>query len=269
MDETALRNRLAGLHIPALRYYDTVGSTNDVALDWILNGAPDLALVVADQQETGRGRLGRPWLTRPNSALAISLVIRPTSAEAQQLALFSPLAGVSLHQVLTEKYGIQAEIKWPNDVLINRQKVAGILVEAQWEGQTPLGLVIGIGINIAPSAVPPADQLLFPATSIETAAGGPVDRLDLLHDLLASLLEWRPRLGSEEFFKTWESNLAFLKEAVRIESGGGQVYNGIVLGIDPDGNLRLLEPTGSEVRIAAGDVRLRPAEGSSTTATES
>ncbi|NLX12192.1 MAG: biotin--[acetyl-CoA-carboxylase] ligase [Phycisphaerales bacterium] len=268
MDETTLRNRLTDLNLPALRYFDTVGSTNDIALEWVLNGAPDLALVVADQQQSGRGRLGRQWVTRPNSALALSLVIRPTPDEVNRLALFSPLAAVALHQVLTENFGLPVQIKWPNDVLVDRKKVSGILVEVQWEGQTPLGLVLGIGINIAPSAVPPTDQLLFPATSIEAAAGRQVDRLDLLHDFLAALLEWRPQLGSGEFFQTWEDNLAFLKESVRIESGGQQVYNGTVQGIDPDGNLRLLEPTGNEVRIAAGDVRLRPSEGTSTTATE-
>ena len=268
MNAAALRARLADLHLPAVRYFDTVGSTNDIALDWVQQDAPDQALVVADQQVAGRGRLGRQWITLPGAALAFSLVIRPSAAEAERLALFSPLAAVSLLQVLKDRCGLQAQIKWPNDVLIGRKKVAGILVEVQWEGPQPTGLVIGVGINVAHSAVPPASQLLFPATSVEAAAGREIDRLDLLHDLLAALLSWRPRMGSEAFFQAWEGNLAFLQEPVRIESGGQQVYNGTVLGIDVSGNLRLLDSTGKEIHIASGDVRLRPAEGPSTTATE-
>ena len=171
-----LASELAGLALPAWRYCELVGSTNDFALAWGEAGAADGSLVVADEQTAGRGRLDRRWFTPPGAALAFSLVLRPNPAELTCVARFSPLGALAVQQALAVNLNLPAEIKWPNDVLVGRRKVCGILAESTWQGETLTALVLGIGVNITPAAVPPADQLLFPAGCIETALGKPVPR---------------------------------------------------------------------------------------------
>lgn len=258
-DETRLRERLEGLPLAEIRFSAETGSTNDDAQQWLAAGAADASLVVTDCQTAGRGRLNRRWITQPGAALAFSLVFHPTSAEREHLALFSPLAGLAVSDGLATCCGVSAEIKWPNDVLLRRRKVCGVLAETNWQGDHLAGVVLGIGVNVAPSAVPPADQLLFPAISLEEAVGHPVERWALLADILTALFAWRKKLASPEFFDCWESRLAFKGEDVRIQMPDGQL-EGKIIGIDPQGGLLLHTPAGTQEVITVGDVHLRPAE---------
>jgi BirA family biotin operon repressor/biotin-[acetyl-CoA-carboxylase] ligase len=166
MDERTLRKTLSDILLGGLRTFEQIGSTNDVALAWAADGAPDLALVCAEEQTSGRGRGDRRWFTSPGTALAFSLVLRPLTCEEQSVPLFSGLGAVAVCEAL-EMRGLHPEIKWPNDVLLNRRKVCGVLVEAVWMGDKVDCIVLGIGVNVKPEAIPPSDQLNFPATSIE------------------------------------------------------------------------------------------------------
>ena len=161
--------------VPDLRFFESIGSTNDEAMAWADAGAEDWSLVVADQQTQGRGRLGRHWVTNPGAALAFSLVLRPSREEMAFASLFSPLGGMGVASAL-EEIGLAALVKWPNDVLLNRRKVCGILGEAAWTGDRLNGMVLGIGVNVASESVPPAGELLFPATCVEAELGRPLDR---------------------------------------------------------------------------------------------
>src|SRR5512136_875543 len=152
MNERSLHSALSKLPLGGLRYFEQTTSTNDMALAWAAEGAPDLALVYAEQQTAGRGRGGRRWFTPPGSALAFSLILRPTPAEQQFPARFSALGALAVCEVL-ERRGLQPWVKWPNDVLLNRRKVCGILVESTWMGATLNYLVLGVGLNIKPAAV--------------------------------------------------------------------------------------------------------------------
>lgn len=265
MNVDSLRLALEGLPVPQIRYFDALGSSNDEALDWISQaGSPDGMLVVADSQTSGRGRLGRKWVTQPGTSLAFSLALRPTPAEIEHLAYFSPLGAMAICEAL-EALNLAPKIKWPNDVLLNRRKAAGILVEVAWLGSQLQGIVIGIGVNIAPESVPPADQLRFPATSVQTAAGQPVDRLALLRSILTSLFAWRARLSEPAFFAGWEQRLAFRGEWVRLQEAGAQAgasgaLEGQLAGIDRGGNLLLKTQTGAITAVNVGDVQLRPIE---------
>lgn len=259
MPEKNLKSYLDTLPLGGWRYEETIGSTNDAALDWVESGAPDLCLVVADQQTQGRGRFQRRWITHPGAALAFSLILRPTHFEVASLAHFSPLGALAIWQALHDSLGLAAEIKWPNDILLNQQKVAGILVENAWSGTSLQAVVIGIGINIAPSAVPEPSELMFPATCLETVLGRPVERWALLHEILKSLVTWRSHLASGEFHQTWENHLAFKGKWVRISGSSGPDQIGQVLGLDPDGGLRLLSQSGEQYTVSVGDVSLRSA----------
>jgi len=260
MDSSVLANTLAEVGIPELRYFDSIGSTNDEAMAWAEKDAPDFALVVADRQTRGRGRLGRHWVTNPGAALALSVVFRPQPAEMAHVAQFSPLGGLSVASAL-HNLGLAAQIKWPNDVLANRKKLCGILAEAVWSGSELRGLVVGIGVNVAPESVPPAEEVMFPATCVESELGRPVDRLALLRSILSEIRVWRRRLGQSEFLAAWEAHLAFRGEMVKVDPpGAGPVY-GRLVGVDAQGNLRLRLENGEDAVLAAGDVHLRPEPG--------
>lgn len=258
MNENTLRAVLAHLPVPELRYFETAGSTNDLALNWIEAGVPDGALVVADTQTAGRGRLDRRWITQPGSALAFSLVLHPRTDEIEKLPFFAPLAGLAVSQAL-ENLGLSPAIKWPNDVLLERRKVCGILVEAAWSGSQSKGVVIGIGVNVAPPSVPLDGEVMFPAGCVEQALGRPVERMDLLAKILAHIFDLRSIIASPLFMRAWEERLAFRGEWVRVEPPGRPAQVGILQGIDVQGSLVLRTDEDLEVRIPAGDVaRLRP-----------
>jgi BirA family transcriptional regulator, biotin operon repressor / biotin---[acetyl-CoA-carboxylase] ligase len=258
MDTNSVIDRLAGLPVPELRYFASIGSTNSEALQWAEKGAPDGALVVADTQTAGRGRMDRRWVTHAGAALAFSLILRPSVAEAEALGLFSPLGALGVASALAENYGLPAQVKWPNDVLLHRRKVCGILVEAVWVGSAVQNVVTGIGVNVASEAVPPDDQILYPATSIQDVLGRLVDRLELLRNILEQVFAWRTRLGSPEFMQAWETHLAFKGEWVEVQPPGQNGLVGKLIGLSPTGDLRLLSPAGAVITAAAGDLRLRP-----------
>lgn len=260
MNETTLRRDLASLPLSDLRFFEQIDSTNAEALRWLDSGAPDGALVIADGQTAGRGRLSRRWVTLPGSALAFSVIFRPRPAELEHPGLFSPLGALAVAQALEVGYGLQPQVKWPNDVLLDGRKVCGILAETAWTGQRLDGLVVGIGINVLPGAVPPSEDLLFPAVSVEEALGASLAREDLLRASLAFLFAWRERLSSPHFLQAWEARLAYRWEAVQVESAGSEPVRGTLVGISTAGDLRLVLSSGEEVHIYAGDVRLRPAE---------
>ncbi len=260
MNREEILSYLSHTPVTEFRYFESIGSTNDEALSWADQDAPDFALVLADEQTEGRGRFERRWVTNACSALAFSLILHPLASEKGQLSLFSPLCGLALRETLATRFGLKAEIKWPNDVLLDGHKTAGILVEAAWSGETAAGIVMGIGINVYKGSVPPANAQLFPATCIADHFHSPIDRLEFLQVLLNSLAKWRKELGSPSFFQEWQNHLAFKENLVRIEDSQKTSIIGIEKGINSRGNLVLILGDGQEKEIVAGDVHLRPVE---------
>jgi BirA family biotin operon repressor/biotin-[acetyl-CoA-carboxylase] ligase len=258
MDLSALETALAATPVNEYRYFPSIGSTNDEALRWVDAGAADFSLVIADEQTSGRGRFDRRWVTNPGAALAFSLILQPAPAELASLALFAPLCGLALRDTLHSYYALHPQIKWPNDVLLAGKKTAGILVEASWSDQVASGIVLGIGVNITPAALPHLGAQLFPATCLEEHLAPPLDRVNLLARLLNSLAAWRPQLGTPRFFAEWERHLAFKGQSVRIEDLQKTSIIGVVKGVNHQGNLVLTLADGRQQDFTAGDVHLRP-----------
>jgi BirA family biotin operon repressor/biotin-[acetyl-CoA-carboxylase] ligase len=270
MDQAGLENLLASLPLGPLRYLERVDSTNTEAATWVTQGAPDLALVVADEQTAGRGRLGRHWYTPAGAALAFSLVLRfsPSNlAFDPPLGRVPALGALALSQAL-ETLGLVPQIKWPNDLLVGQRKLAGVLVETSWQGEGPLVAVLGLGVNVSAESVPPEDWpgatpagLLFPATCLETELGRPLDRWQLLRACLALVLRWHPLLAAPQFLQAWEDRLAYRGQWVRISHQAGpptQPLTGRLLGLDSSGALRLQTAAGESLLVQAGDLSLRP-----------
>ena len=257
MNQNELKKTLSKVPLGDVRYFDSVGSTNTEALAWATSDAKDLSVVIADEQTAGRGRLDRKWFTPKGTALAFSLILRLRAEEKPYLTRMVGLAALAVVDALQTR-GLIAQIKWPNDVLLNGRKVAGILVESVWSGEEVDCLVIGIGINILKDAVPSAELLQFPATSLEESLGPDVEREEILHDILAGIIALRPHIGSDSFIASWEKALAFRGEQVQVQEGNGNQITGRLLGLEYDGSLRLSDEQSNSLTVRFGDVRLRP-----------
>lgn len=201
-------------------------STNERARTLAAAGAPHGTLVTADEQTAGRGRQGREWLAAPGAALLLSLVLRQT-ADALPLA-----AAVAVCEALP----VEADIKWPNDIWVERRKVAGILVEARpQEGWA----VLGIGVNVRDS----------PALEHVTSLASAVGVEELLERLLLALDGWLSR-PLTEVLAAWRSRDALLGQPVRWQNGSGKGA-----GIDESGAL-LVDTDSGRVALQAGEVHL-------------
>ncbi|MCB9136547.1 MAG: biotin--[acetyl-CoA-carboxylase] ligase [Anaerolineales bacterium] len=256
MDHQTLTDALAGLPLGEIRYFETTGSTNDEAMAWFTADPPNLSVIVADEQTAGRGRAGRRWVTPRGAALACSVLLHPDQVVPDALSLVNGLGALAVSEAL-QKMGLASMIKWPNDVLLDGRKVAGILPEAQWMGEKLRGVVVGMGVNVAREAVPPAIGVNFPAGCVEDAWGQPVAREELLREVLTAFIFWLGALGTPRFIQTWETRLAFRDENVRILPPVGAPVLGQLLGLTKHGNLRL-RVEGREQMVMVGEIHLRP-----------
>jgi BirA family transcriptional regulator, biotin operon repressor / biotin---[acetyl-CoA-carboxylase] ligase len=258
MNEHSLKKKLSKLNIGSLRYFDSIGSTNDEALAWAAAGARDLSIVIADEQTQGRGRLSRKWFTPKGGGLAFSLILRPTPDQRPHLSRTVGLAALSIASACSG-LGLAPRIKWPNDILLNGKKTAGILIENIWSGDDVDSLVIGMGINVHKDSVPPPEFLKFPAASLEDALGKPAPaREEILFSILSAFIHWRERMGKDELVIAWEKMLAFRGEQVQIHTGEEAPIIGELLGLESDGSLRLRDAHDKSIIIRFGDVSLRP-----------
>jgi BirA family biotin operon repressor/biotin-[acetyl-CoA-carboxylase] ligase len=256
MNQQELENALSNPKLGGIRYFETIGSTNDEALAWAKNGARDFSIVIANEQTSGRGRLNRSWFTPPNSALAMSLILRPTRDEKPYLTRTVGLAALAIADSL-RMMNLDPQIKWPNDILLYEHKVAGILTESVWVDDELESLVIGMGINVKRSSIPDQSQLNFPATSLEAMLGYAPSRVKLAQRILTDLFALRPHMGTDSFIRSWEKNLAFLGEQVQVEERGEIIVSGKVDGLESDGGLRLSNDDGKSITVRFGDVRVR------------
>lgn len=257
MNESSLKKKLSKFNLGGLRYFESIGSTNDEALAWAAGNAKDFSLVVADEQTHGRGRLDRRWFTPKGSAIAMSLIMHPSAPMRPHLSRTVGMAALSLADACL-KLGLSPMIKWPNDILLDGKKTAGILIETVWSGDDADTLVIGMGINVERSSVPPMETLQFPAVSLEDMLGTAPKREEVISLVLGAFLQWREKIGTSEFIQAWEDRLAFRGQAVLIHAGRSETV-GVLDGLEADGSLRLQIAHDKNVTIRFGDVSLRPA----------
>lgn len=256
---SGLRARLATRYLGAdLRCVPLTGSTNSDVAERARQGAPEGTVVIADAQSAGRGRLGRSWVSVPGVNLYLSVLLRPSivPAAAPQLSL---LAGVAV-AVTLERFGIEARIKWPNDVLLEGRKVAGILTEIEAEADRVRFVVVGIGVNLNIRSEQFPAELRDKATSVLLATGRTVERGDFAAALLAAMEEWYDVFRAGGFppvAAAWNERAALIGRTIRV-SGAGSDASGVCAGIDVDGALLLDDrATGARQRVLAGDVTVQ------------
>jgi len=241
-----------------IRYFDTIDSTNRIALELARAGAEHGTTVVAEGQTAGRGRLGRSFYSPPYVNLYTSLVLRPriTTAEAPTWILAS---AVAVADAVAASVGDPSavEIKWPNDVLLGGRKTSGILMELGAEATRVAYLVLGIGVNLNVDRHGFPDEFRESATSLASHVGHPVDRVrfaQTLYDTLEGVLDRCADLGFEGVRVRFSERFRLCGREIRVTQIDGTSLCGTVLGIDEHGALRLTAPDGGELRVVAGDV---------------
>lgn len=247
------------------------GSTNADAVAAARAGEPEGLVVVAERQTSGRGRRGRVWQSPPRAGLATSVLLRPGEADAERG--WSPvpvtgygwlplLAGVALVEAVRLLAELDARLKWPNDLLVDGAKCAGVLAEAvPGENDRPPAIVVGVGLNVTLRADElPENPTGLPATSLQLAGATATDRDPLLRALLRSLADWYERWrdagGDAEASGLREAYLAgcaTVGRQVRVLLPDGSEARGTATGVDGDGQL-LVEAGAETLRLAAGDV---------------
>jgi BirA family biotin operon repressor/biotin-[acetyl-CoA-carboxylase] ligase len=235
---------------------DVVGSTMDVLADFAAAGAPEGTTIVADYQTAGRGRAGRQWTAPPGTALLHSILLRPR-LPIQRLTPLAILVADALVMTLDECFRVQALIKWPNDVLVNGQKICGILIQTRtFPGDAHPAVLVGVGVN----ANVPAADLPAGGSSILVATGQPVDRDALMCAFLAHLdIRYQELLAGDldDRLAAMQDRLAMRGEEVSVVDGGATV-TGRLLGVDASGAL-LLDTGGPHLhRVVVGALTRGP-----------
>lgn len=235
------------------------GSTNaDLAQRAAADDTAEGAVLTAEHQTTGRGRLGRTWTAPPRSGLAVSVLLAPREVDSARWSWLPLLTGLAVRDVLLSQAGLPAGLKWPNDVLVDERKVAGILAELVAQPSGP-AVVVGLGLNVTATA----DELPVPtATSLRLAGTATTDRQLLLHAFLRALEHryerWRTaggdprRSGSGAAYREACTTLG---RTVVVHLPSGDDVTGVAEGVDDEGRLLVRDLGGRSHALAAGDVR--------------
>ena len=237
-------------------YYPEIGSTNDRALDLAAGGEPEGSAVLAEAQTGGRGRRDRTWHSPARLGIYVSIILRPLVA-APRAPLFTFSAAVAVADALREVCRLQATIKWPNDVLAGRRKIAGILGESR--GSDPLirEMVLGIGINVNHRAEDFQGDVRTRATSVRVETGEAADRAMLLAAVLEGFERRYVRLVAgqpSDLLREWEALSALPRGCPVVVQGPAGRLEGQVAGVDEEGALMLVLPEGSRVRVPFGEI---------------
>jgi len=259
-----------GLFRSEPRYFSTVTSTNDVAMRLADAGADEGTIVVAEAQTAGRGRRGRDWCSPPGAGVYVSVILRPSQtmcrfpAAHDSLPPANPItarltlaSGVALAEGVRASTGLPVELKWPNDLVCDRRKLAGILAEMSTTRTEDPAVIVGIGINVRAAAYP--SELASTAGSLETELGRPIDRALVLVETLAALASRYEDLRAGRFdaiLTAWRQLARSLSGAAIEWDGPEGVVRGHAIDIDSTGALLARSGRGF-ARLVAGEVRWR------------
>ena len=234
--------------------YDETGSTNELALDWARRGAPHGCLILAESQTAGRGRWQREW-SSARGGLYYTAILKPPEDKTPSVSLLPVAASLAAADAIREVAGVDAKIRWPNDLLVDGRKVAGILCESSFSGDRPEFLVAGFGINVNQTQEEFPQELATVATSLRLVTGDAHEPLLVAACLTERLEHWWEKCSEDplSIVRRWDE-LAFgqRETRVKVRDKEGHEFEATTSGVAEDGGLR--------VRLADGRVQTLYAE---------
>jgi BirA family biotin operon repressor/biotin-[acetyl-CoA-carboxylase] ligase len=250
-----VRKRLKGsLFGKRVYHFFKTDSTNRVAMELGYADEPEGAVVLAEEQTAGRGRAGRSWHSERGAGLYATLLLRPKLSPVQA-PLLTMLAGLSAHTGVLAQTGLSAELKWPNDLLLNGKKFGGILTEMHAEPNAVRFVIVGIGINVSQEKFP--GELAATATSLRKETGRLHSRLEILVKLLSQFETDYNRFlreGAGYVVQRFELISSFANgKRVKVDTGR-ETFVGTTTGLSPEGLLMVKKEDGGSVTVIAGDV---------------
>jgi BirA family biotin operon repressor/biotin-[acetyl-CoA-carboxylase] ligase len=247
-DIASIRERRPENHI---YYFQTIGSTMTEAARLAASGAAHGTIVLADEQTAGVGRFGRQWHSEAGAGIYCSVIMR-LKLPPNGLPIVTLLLGLATAEAIQRTTNLSCDLRWPNDVLINERKAAGILAQLNEDS-----IVAGIGINVNQTSLP--ENLRTPATSLRLAAGGhPFSRESLLVALVDSLDEFTATLterGPESILRAFTAASSYVTHRRIVFEGNQGPKKGITLGLDGNGFLKVRDESGLVQTVYTGGVR--------------
>jgi BirA family biotin operon repressor/biotin-[acetyl-CoA-carboxylase] ligase len=240
-----------------LRVFEKTTSTNDVVEKLARDGVREGAVVFAEAQTKGRGRLGRKWVSPARKGLWFSILLRP-ELRPQMTTQLTVASATALRRAIQLQTGLSPEIKWPNDILLGGKKLAGILTELNAELDRVRYVILGIGVDVNLAAGEFPADLRKTATSLRIEAGKPVSRAELAVHVLRELDRDYALICAGQFTKVaneWEAHCSTIGREVTVQLGARRI-RGCVESLDDDGALLLRSEHGHLERITGGDVTL-------------
>ena len=233
-----------------IHYHRLISSTMDVARDLAHDGEREGTVVIAEEQNKGRGRFNSVWVSPPGLNLYFTVILRP---ERDQLPYMNMAAALAVFDTAAGFARLNPDVKWPNDVRVGGRKLSGILIETEFDGDSLAHALVGIGVNINLD-VSEHPEIADTATSLRSETGREFDRSDALHSVLKNLDTWYTRVKSgQSLTKDWAATLETLGKRVELR-WRDQVLTGVAESVDDEGNLILLQPDGARINVVAGEV---------------
>ena len=254
MNVADIKAQVKGIIGKEIFFYETVGSTNTVAAE-LFEKTSEGAVVLADGQEKGRGRLGRTWISPAGVNIHMSVILRP-KIELRDATLITIMAAVACATGLRKATGLDVSIKWPNDLTVSGRKLGGILTDLKTEKGTIVAAIVGIGINVN------SDTDAFPgevnkiATSVKKETGNLYSREEIAIAVLDEMNKWYTILQGGDnnmLLSEWKRLTSTLGKKVAVIVGE-ETLNGVAEAIDDEGRLLLKLPSGEIKRISSGDL---------------
>lgn len=250
LNEYEIKKYLSGSLGQELVIYKTIDSTNNAAKLLAKNGAPHGAAVLSRQQTAGKGRMGRSFFSPPGAGIYLSVILRPTTSP-QQTLLSTAAAAVAVCRAVKLTCGIEAKIKWVNDIYVNGKKLCGILAESALGAHGMEYVVLGIGVNVKQTAFP--ESLSNKAISLEEAGVSQVNLNRLAAEILNALSSF---WDGEAFLPEYREHSCVLGREVQVIQGN-DVFDAKAVSFDDQAHLWVVTKDGKEVLLCSGEITLR------------
>lgn len=254
MNVADIKAKVKGIFGKEIFLYETVGSTNTVAAE-LFEKTSEGAVILADGQERGRGRLGRTWISPAGVNIHMSVILRPKT-ELRDATLITIMAAVACASGLRKATGLDVSIKWPNDLMVSDKKLGGILTDIKTEKGTIIAAIVGIGINVNSNTDTFPQEVNKTATSVKKETGDLSSREEITIAVLIEMDKWYAILQGEDrtmLLSEWKRLTSTLGKKVAVTLGE-ETLSGVAEAIDGEGRLLLKLPSGEIKRISSGDL---------------